>query len=95
MGIPGVDPVALVPRGRYARARGIWFLPTESCLKNWLERVPFRKVECFFNEQLSIDEQRRTEWADIDSLKDFLSEDGTETVEGYPAPRRIYFKAIK
>lgn len=95
-GIPGELPVALCPRQRYARARGIWFLPTESCLENWLSRAQFRDVECFYNEQLSIEEQRRTEWADVESLADFLDpNDMQKTVEGYPAPRRIYFKATK
>ena len=37
-GIPGEMPVALTPKKRYAKAKGIWFLPTQSCLENWMRR---------------------------------------------------------
>lgn len=95
-GIPGPDPVALTPRQRYANARGIWFLPTQSCLENWLHRAGFVDIECFFAEPLTIAEQRRTEWADIDSLKEFLNpDDPSRTIEGYPAPWRYYLTAHK
>ncbi len=93
-GVAGDDPVAFVPPGRYARARGIWFLPTVACLENWLRRSRFVDVETFFAEPLSVNEQRRTEWAPIDSLAEFLDpEDASRTIEGYPAPWRIYVKA--
>jgi len=93
-GIAGEDPVALVPEGRYAQARGIWYMPTLSCLKNWMRRAQFRDIECFFDEKLSVDEQRTTKWAPIKSLKDFLDpNDPNKTIEGYPAPRRFYLKA--
>ena len=92
-GIPGEDPHALVPSGRYARARGIWFLPTLSCLKNWLKRAQFRDIQCFYGQPLSTEEQRSSEWAPIDSLKEFLDpHDPSKTVEGYPAPWRFYVK---
>jgi len=95
-GIPGDEPVALCPESRYARARGIWFLPTASCLQNWLHRAGFRKIECFFAEALSTKEQRRSNWADIDSLESFLAPgDPSRTVEGYPAPWRLYMKALR
>lgn len=90
-GIPGADPIALTPRQRYAHARGIWFLPTQSCLEHWLYRAGFREIQCFFAEPLSTSEQRRTDWADIDSLAAFLDpHDPTRTIEGYPAPWRYY-----
>lgn len=92
-GIPGTEPVALVPKGRYAGARGIWFLPTQSCLEHWLHRTGFRNIECIFAEPLSTAEQRRTPWADVDSLAEFLDpQDATRTVEGYPAPWRYYVR---
>ncbi|WP_448561793.1 tRNA 5-methoxyuridine(34)/uridine 5-oxyacetic acid(34) synthase CmoB [Trichothermofontia sp.] len=95
-GIPGSDPVAFTPRQRYANARGIWFLPTQSCLENWLYRAGFIDIHCFFAEPLTIAEQRRTEWADIDSLKEFLDPHRpSRTIEGYPAPWRYYFIARK
>jgi tRNA (mo5U34)-methyltransferase len=39
-------------------------------------------------------EQRKTEWIATQSLEDFLDpEDPTRTVEGYPAPVRVYLRA--
>jgi tRNA (mo5U34)-methyltransferase len=90
-GIPGDLPVALTPRQRYAQARGIWFLPTQSCLENWMIRAGFTQVRCFFAQPLSIEEQRSTAWAKVDSLREFLNpDDFSLTVEGYPAPWRYY-----
>ena len=95
-GIPGDLPVALTPQKRYARARGIWFLPTQSALENWITRAGFTDVNCFFAEPLSTEEQRRTSWADIDSLSEFLDpENPSLTAEGYPAPWRYYVIARK
>lgn len=90
-GIPGDLPVALTPQKRYAQARGIWFLPTQSCLENWIARAGFSDINCFFAEPLSVQEQRRTTWANIDSLAEFLHpNDRSLTIEGYPAPWRYY-----
>ena len=95
-GVAGSEPTALMPQKRYGRARGFWFLPTRSCLENWISRSGFQKAECFFDEPLSVDEQRRTPWAPIDSLAEFLDpEDASKTVEGYPAPRRMYVRASR
>lgn len=95
-GIPGSDPVALVPQSRYANARGIWFLPTQSCLEHWMKRAGFRNLKCFYAEPLSPREQRRTAWADVDSLAEFLDpNDSSRTIEGYPAPWRYYVRAGK
>ena len=93
-GIPGDEPVALVPSGRYACARGVWFLPTLPALTNWIRRAGFSFVECFYNAPLSSEEQRSTlPFAPVASLKDFLQPGNPElTVEGYPAPRRFYLK---
>ena len=92
-GIPGEEPVALVPQGKYTGARGFWFLPTLSCLQNWVKRAGFQHIDVLFTEKLSIDEQRSTPWAPIKSLKDFISPCGTKTIEGHPAPYRFYLKA--
>lgn len=93
-GIPGELPYALFPKSRYAKCRGIWFLPTESCLINWLQRTGFQKIECFYNQKLSPKEQRSSSWAPIDSLDSFLDINNPNlTIEGYPAPQRIYIKA--
>ena len=95
-GIPGELPVALTPRKRYAKARGIWFLPTQSCLENWMARAGFTQIRCFFAEPLSVEEQRRTTWANVDSLQEFLDPNNCAlTQEGYPAPWRYYVIARK
>jgi len=93
-GIPGEDAIALTPRKRYANARGIWFLPTQSGLETWMVRAGFANIRPIFGAPLSPEEQRRTPWADIDSLGEFLDpDDRTRTVEGYPAPWRYYLVA--
>jgi tRNA (mo5U34)-methyltransferase len=90
-GIPGDLPLALTPQKRYTNARGIWFLPTQSALENWILRSGFKSVRFCFSEPLSTAEQRRTDWANIDSLQEFLDpQDSTLTMEGYPAPWRFY-----
>ncbi|NJK40143.1 MAG: tRNA 5-methoxyuridine(34)/uridine 5-oxyacetic acid(34) synthase CmoB [Oscillatoriales cyanobacterium RM1_1_9] len=95
-GIPGELSVALTPRVRYAKARAIWLLPTQSCLENWLLRTGFTQIRCFFAQPLSVEEQRSTSWAEIESLQDFLNpNDPSLTVEGYPAPWRYYMIARK
>lgn len=95
-GIPGSEPVALMPEGRYANARGFWWLPTRSCLEHWVKRSGFIKIDCFADVELTSDEQRRSTYAPIESLEDFLDKDDPKkTIEGYPAPRRFYLRAIR
>ncbi len=95
-GIPGEGSLALIPEKRYANASGIWFLPQEKAIENWLKRTGFRDIHCFYKEKLSPDEQRRTLWADIESLAEFLDPlDPDKTIEGYPAPWRFYFRAVR
>lgn len=95
-GIPGEMPVALTPKKRYAKAKGIWFLPTQTCLEHWIRRAGFQNIRMVFAAPLSVTEQRRTAWANIDSLAEFLNpEDDTQTIEGYPAPWRFYAIATK
>lgn len=95
-GIPDTRSVCLVPQGRYAGARGVWFLPSKPCLVNWLRRANFSHVNCVYEAPLAVEEQRSTEWAPIKSLQDFLDpNDKTLTIEGYPAPWRFYLVATK
>ncbi|MFW7380817.1 MAG: tRNA 5-methoxyuridine(34)/uridine 5-oxyacetic acid(34) synthase CmoB [Oligoflexus sp.] len=92
-GIPGEESMALIPKNRYANARGIWFLPTQSALETWIRRAGFHKIDCIFGEALSPLEQRSTAWAPVKSLSDFLDPgDPSKTIEGYPAPWRFYLK---
>ncbi len=94
--IPGNESVALSPRSKYAAASRVYFVPTRLCAENWLMRAQFRNVSTFYDEPLTIDEQRTTEWAPIRSLKDFLDpDDPSKTIESYPAPRRVYINAKK
>jgi len=95
-GSAGSQPLALVPRGKYANAGGMWFLPNRRALVHWLERANFRDVKVFYAEKLSVEEQRTTGWADIPSLAQSLDKaDPTLTVEGYPAPFRYYLRATR
>ena len=93
--IPGDEPVALFPAERYAKVPGTYFVPTASCLVNWLKRVGFDEVECFCSHPMSSEEQRQTEWMTFESYADFIDPaDPGRTVEGYPAPLRVFVKAI-
>jgi tRNA (mo5U34)-methyltransferase len=94
--IPGEEPVALFPATTYAKAPGTWFVPTAPCLVNWLKRAGFAQVELFCRHPMDASEQRRTEWMNFESFTDFIDPaDPTRTVEGYPAPWRIFVKAVK
>ncbi|MGL1891532.1 MAG: tRNA 5-methoxyuridine(34)/uridine 5-oxyacetic acid(34) synthase CmoB [Spirochaetaceae bacterium] len=95
-GIEGDDPVALFPEGRYCKAPGYWFLPTWKTIENMLHRTGFTEIETFYKEPHTTEEQRKTPWIQTNSLEDFLDpNDSSKTVEGYPAPVRIYTKAVK
>lgn len=92
--IPGELPVALFPEKTYAKVPGTYFVPTSSCLINWLSRAGFSDVELFAGHPMGPEEQRRTEWMTFESFSDFIDPKNPHlTVEGYPAPWRIYVKA--
>ncbi|HIJ78147.1 MAG: tRNA 5-methoxyuridine(34)/uridine 5-oxyacetic acid(34) synthase CmoB [Desulfobulbaceae bacterium] len=92
--IPGDEPVALFPESRYAKVPGTYFVPTAACLKNWLTRVGFAEVEIFCCHPMSNEEQRRTDWMTFESYSDFIDPTNPSlTVEGYPAPLRVFLKA--
>jgi len=94
--IEGEDEIALTPAGRYSKIPNIYFIPTFNALRNWCMRVGFSEVELLEIRKTDHEEQRKTEWIDTQSLSDFLdSEDENKTVEGYPAPIRVYIKAKK
>ena len=96
IGIPGDSPTFLMPENRYARMKNIWFIPTSTSLDILLRRLGFRNVQCHFNEIMSTQEQRRTEWANVDSFENFLDPtDSSKTEEGYPSPTRMLFSMIK
>ncbi|MEA1923265.1 MAG: tRNA 5-methoxyuridine(34)/uridine 5-oxyacetic acid(34) synthase CmoB [Pseudomonadota bacterium] len=93
--IPGQEPVALFPESRYAKAPGTYFVPTAACIKNWVLRAGFVDVEIFCSHPMSSKEQRRTEWMTFESYDDFIDPNNPSlTVEGYPAPLRVFLKGI-
>jgi len=94
--IDGEEEICLTPMGRYSKIPNIYFVPTVNALKNWCLRAGFDRVEVLAMKKTNLDEQRKTEWIDSQSLNDFLDpEDESRTVEGYPAPKRVYIKAFK
>jgi tRNA (mo5U34)-methyltransferase len=95
-GIPGKEPVALFPEKRYAKVPGTYFVPTVSCLQHWLERSKYGSIDIFYQHPMNSGEQRKSEWMPFESYDDFIDpKDSTKTVEGYPAPIRIYLRAVK
>ncbi|ADH85913.1 tRNA 5-methoxyuridine(34)/uridine 5-oxyacetic acid(34) synthase CmoB [Desulfurivibrio alkaliphilus] len=92
--IPGTDSLALFPERTYAKAPGVYFVPTAACLHNWLSRAGFKTVHLLSQVPTSPEEQRRTEWMTFESYSDFLDpENPARTIEGYPAPDRVIFIA--
>jgi len=94
--IDGEGEMCLTPKDRYSKIPNIYFVPTVNALKNWCFRAGFESVEVLETVKTELHEQRKTEWIDTQSLEDFLDPNDLEkTVEGYPAPKRVYIKAIK
>jgi tRNA (mo5U34)-methyltransferase len=89
------DEVALTPKDRYSKLPNIYFLPTIPALKNWLHRAKFVDIEVLEITKTDDKEQRKTPWINAQSLDDFTDDSGDLTVEGYPAPKRVYVKAKK
>ncbi len=79
----------LLPEGRYAKMRNVWFLPSSETLMSWLKRCGFKNIRLIDVTPTSLEEQRSTEWMHFHSLKDFLSAENPQlTCEGLPAPKR-------
>lgn len=87
--VEGDVHTVLVPTDRYAKMRNVWFIPSCDALTLWLQRVGFKDIKVVDLNTTSLDEQRKTEWMDNESLIDFLDpNDHSKTIEGYPAPLR-------
>lgn len=87
--VEGDVHTALVPTDRYAKMRNVWFIPSCAALTLWLQRVGFKDIQVVDVNTTSLDEQRKTDWMDNESLVDFLDpNDHSKTIEGYPAPLR-------
>lgn len=94
--IDGEDEIALCPESSYSKIPNIYFVPTIKALKNWCLRAGFSEFEVLETSITDEGEQRKTEWIEGQSLEDFLDpDDKTKTVEGYPAPQRVYVRLIK
>ncbi len=94
--IPGDDPIALFPEKTYAKVPGTYFVPTGACLCNWMRRAGFEEVDLFYSHPMCSAEQRKTDWMAFESYSDFVSaDDPSRTVEGYPAPHRVFLLAKK
>ncbi|RZW26169.1 MAG: tRNA 5-methoxyuridine(34)/uridine 5-oxyacetic acid(34) synthase CmoB [Desulfobulbaceae bacterium] len=94
--IPGSEPLALFPERTYAKVPGTYFVPTATTLEYWLERAGFAQVEQFCTHPMNSDEQRSTEWMIFESYEDYIDpENPSLTVEGYPAPWRVFLSAVK
>ena len=103
MGIPerladaasGMSSHCIFPDKKYAGVGSVWFVPTSKCLESWLHRSAYRDIQ-IQGEWSCEGEQVRTEYAEIPSFEEGLSpDDPSMTVEGYPAPVRIFATARK
>lgn len=94
--IAGDENAVLVPVGRYAQMRNVYFFPSAKALKVWLEQTGFVDVKIVDENVTTVGEQRSTTWMTHNSLPDYLDpNDSTKTVEGHPAPRRAILVAKK
>ena len=84
------------PEDRYAQMRNVWSITTIEKTLEILESAGFTEVRCVDQNITSLDEQRRTDWMQFHSLKEFLDpKDISKTIEGHPAPKRGIFIANK
>ncbi len=94
--IDGDKNSVLLPEGRYAQMRNVWFLPSTKALEGWLARLGFKNIRTVDIDQTNSEEQRTTEWMTFQSLTDFLDPaDKNKTLEGHPAPKRAIVIAEK
>jgi len=94
--IDGDGEFSLSPKERYSKIPNIYFIPTIKALENWVSRAKFKKFEVLEIKITDLNEQRKTDWIAGESLENFLDPiDKNLTIEGYPAPKRIYVKLTK
>ncbi|MDH5655320.1 MAG: DUF1698 domain-containing protein [Spirochaetia bacterium] len=86
--------VSLIPKKRYAGMKSVWNVPSPGAVKNWIARAGFHEVY-LQNIHRYDGEQLCTEWCGMPGLSEMLGPDRNFTIEGYPAPVRIYFSARK
>ena len=94
--VDGDENTVLVPMDRYAKMKNVYFIPSVSALIHWLQKTGFKNVRCVDVAVTSLEEQRKTDWLENESLIDFLDPaDHSKTIEGYPAPKRAVILANK
>ena len=93
--VKGDESTCLLPGNRYAQMRNVWFLPSVAMLKIMLQRCGFSNIECIDITTTSVDEQRTTKWMKFHSLKEFLNDNKSKTIEGYELPTRATIVAEK
>ena len=87
--VEGGPGTTLTPKGRYAKMRNVWFIPSVSTIELWLARCGFTAIRTVDVTRTTTAEQRATNWMTFESLVDFLDpHDSIRTIEGYPAPLR-------
>jgi len=92
--IDGDENQVLVPKGRYAKMRNVWFIPSSKAIILWLKRCGYKNIKLIDECVTTINEQRSTEWMQYDSLATYLDPENPElTIEGYPSPKRAIFTA--
>ncbi len=92
----GPEGYSLIPRGRYAKMRNVWFIPSVATLELWMKRCGLKSIRTVDVSTTSIEEQRSTDWMTFESLPDYLDPaDRAKTVEGHPAPKRAVVIASK
>ncbi len=92
--IDGDQDIALTPKERYSKIPNIYFIPTIPALKNWLFRAGFKDIKILEIKKTDSKEQRKTDWIESESLENFLDTNNPNlTIEGYPAPKRVYIQA--
>ncbi len=92
--IDGDDDIALTPQKTYSKIPNIYFVPTISALRNWCIRAGFKNIELLEIKETDATEQRKTKWIQGESLENFLDPLNPKlTIEGYPAPKRVYICA--
>jgi tRNA (mo5U34)-methyltransferase len=88
------EHLCLFPEDRYAKMRNVFFIPDLLAMESWLARAGFTDIRCVDVAKTSSEEQRKTDWIQTESLRDFLDpDDPDKTIEGYPAPVRAIFMA--
>ena len=92
--IEGKEGETLMPEGRYAKMRNVWFLPSCDTLISWMKRCGFKNCRIVDVSATTVKEQRSTEWMQFHSLKEFLDPKNHDlTCEGLPAPKRAIILA--